>query len=129
MLQHHLCQLQSCRYSFAVSSGMACLDVVTRILKPGERIIAGDDLYGGTNRLLTYLASHGGIETDHVDTTDASKVEALLEQRAQDAKEGKCGPVKMLLLETPTNPLLKVCDLQRCARAAKDFAPDAVVVV
>ena len=131
MLQHHLCQLQNCKFSFAVSSGMACLDVVTRLLKHGERIVAGDDLYGGTNRLLGYLRSHGGIETDHVDTTDASKVEALLEQRAKDVAAGTpgIGPVTMVLLETPTNPLLKVIDLVRCAAAAKRYFPDAIVVV
>ncbi|CAD6890623.1 unnamed protein product [Tilletia controversa] len=128
MVQHHLCQLQNCKYSFCVSSGMACLDVVTRLLRTGDRIIAGDDLYGGTNRLLTYLAANSNIVTDHVDTTDASKVEALLEQRAKDAKAGTHGPVRMVLLETPTNPLLKICDLERCARAAKKFAPDAIVV-
>ncbi|KAL9931224.1 hypothetical protein V8E36_009901 [Tilletia maclaganii] len=129
MLQHHLCQLQNCNYSFAVSSGMACLDIVTRLLRAGDRIIAGDDLYGGTNRLLTYLATNNNIITDHVDTTDASKVEAVLEQRAKDAKAGTHGPVRMVLLETPTNPLLKICDLERCARAAKKFAPEAIVVV
>ncbi|CDU22517.1 related to cystathionine beta-lyase [Sporisorium scitamineum] len=129
MLQHHLCQLQNCKYSFAVSSGMACLDVITRIVKAGERIIAGDDLYGGTNRLLGYLASHQNIHTDHVDTTDASKVEEMLQQRSRDAAAGLCGKVSMVLLETPTNPCLKICDLQRCAAAAKKWAPDAVVVV
>ncbi|PWN42035.1 cystathionine beta-l [Ceraceosorus guamensis] len=129
MLQHHLCQLQNCRYSFAVSSGMACLDVITRLLKAGERIIAGDDLYGGTNRLLTYLATHGDIKTDHVDTTDADKVQEILERRAAESARGECGKVKMVLLETPTNPLLKICDLERCARAAKRFAPEAIVVV
>ena len=129
MLQHHLCQLQNCKYSFAVSSGMACLDVITRIVKAGERIIAGDDLYGGTNRLLGYLASHQNIHTDHVDTTDADKVEQMLQQRSRDAAAGLCGKVTMVLLETPTNPCLKICDLQRCAAAAKKWAPDAVVVV
>ncbi|SNX86686.1 related to cystathionine beta-lyase [Melanopsichium pennsylvanicum] len=129
MLQHHLCQLQNSKYSFAVSSGMACLDVITRIVKAGQRIIAGDDLYGGTNRLLGYLASHQNIHTDHVDTTDAAKVEHMLQQRSRDAAAGKCGKVSMLLLETPTNPCLKICDLQRCAAAAKKWAPDAVVVV
>lgn len=129
MLQHHLCQLQNCKYSFAVSSGMACLDVIARIVKAGERIIAGDDLYGGTNRLLGYLASHQNIHTDHVDTTDASKVEEMLQKRARDVAAGLCGKVSMVLLETPTNPCLKICDLQRCAAAAKKWAPDAVVVV
>ncbi|PWN48058.1 cystathionine beta-l [Violaceomyces palustris] len=129
MLQHHLCQLQNCRHSFAVSSGMACLDVITRLIKSGDRIIAGDDIYGGTQRLLGYLASHQGIHTDHVDTTDASKVEEALQKRARDYELGLCGKVSMLLLETPTNPLLKICDLERCARAAKRYAPDAIVVV
>ncbi|KDN37314.1 cystathionine beta-l [Tilletiaria anomala UBC 951] len=131
MLQHHLCQLQNCKFSFAVSSGMACLDVVTRLLKPGERIVAGDDLYGGTNRLLGYLKSHGGVETDHVDTTNAEKVEQLLEQRAKDITAGTpgIGPVKMVLLETPTNPLLRVIDLARCCKAVRRFAPDALIVV
>ncbi|KAN0062910.1 cystathionine beta-lyase [Thecaphora frezii] len=129
MLQHHLCQLQNCKYSFAVSSGMACLDVITRIVKSGERIIAGDDLYGGTNRLLGYLASHQNIHTDHIDTTNAAKVEEALERRARDAELGLSGKVKMLLLETPTNPCLKICDIERCARAAKRWAPDAIVVV
>lgn len=131
MLQHHLSQLQNCRFSFAVSSGMACLDVITRLLKPGERIVAGDDLYGGSNRLLGYLKSHGGIEADHVDTTDASKVEALLAERAQQIKDKVpgIGPVKMVLLETPTNPLIKIIDLKRCCKAAKHYFPDAIVVV
>ncbi|MCO5568449.1 hypothetical protein L7F22_022148 [Adiantum nelumboides] len=83
----------------------------------------------GQTVLLTYLATHGGIATDHVDTTDAGKVEEILQQRASDAALGQSGPVKMVLLETPTNPLLKICDLERCARAAKRFAPEAIVVV
>jgi O-acetylhomoserine/O-acetylserine sulfhydrylase-like pyridoxal-dependent enzyme len=49
---------------------MAALDVILRLLKPGDEIIAGDDLYGGTNRLLTYIKTHGGVVVHHVDTTN-----------------------------------------------------------
>lgn len=130
MLQHHLSQLQNCNYSFAVSSGMACLDVITRILKPGQRILAGDDLYGGTNRLLGFLKSHGDIITDHVDTTNSDKVEALLKQRHEEyQKDSKIGKISMVLLESPTNPLIKIIDLRKCCEAAKKWAPEALIVV
>ena len=55
LIEHHLAKISSAQHAFAVSSGMAALDVITRLLKPGDEVIAGDDLYGGTNRLLTYL--------------------------------------------------------------------------
>jgi O-acetylhomoserine/O-acetylserine sulfhydrylase-like pyridoxal-dependent enzyme len=49
---------------------MTCLDTILRLVKPGETVIAGDDIYGGTNRLLTYLSTHGGVNIIHVDTTE-----------------------------------------------------------
>ena len=54
---------------------MTCLDMILRLVKPGETVLAGDDLYGGTNRLLSYLGTHGGVDVRHVDTT---RVEELL---------------------------------------------------
>ena len=54
---------------YAVSSGMTCLDVITKMLKPGDEVIAGDDLYGGSDRLLTYLNNKGDIKVKHIDTT------------------------------------------------------------
>lgn len=53
---------------------MTCLDMTLRLVKPGETIIAGDDIYGGTNRLLTYLGTHGGVDVRHVDTTNVEKI-------------------------------------------------------
>jgi cystathionine beta-lyase/cystathionine gamma-synthase len=98
---------------------MAALDVILRLLKPGDEVVAGDDLYGGTNRLLTYIKTHGGVIIHHVDTTNPQSV---LERVAP-------GKTAMVLLESPTNPLLKIADLAKIARDVKERAPGALVVV
>lgn len=98
---------------------MAALDVITRILKPGCEVIAGDDIYGGTNRLLTYLRTHMGVTVHHVDTTDAKSVTPYL----------KAGKTAMVLLESPTNPLLKIIDIAGISALVKEKCEDAVVVV
>src|SRR5947209_16505616 len=89
--------------ALVVSSGMAALDVITRLLKSGDEVIAGDDLYGGncinsslrmtagTNRLLKYLNTNHGIGVHHIDTTDVQLVKSYLTKKTA-----------MVLLETPT---------------------------
>ncbi|KAJ6577390.1 Cys/Met metabolism PLP-dependent enzyme-domain-containing protein [Mycena capillaripes] len=118
-LEHHIAKISSAAYALTVSSGMAALDVILRILKPGDEIIAGDDLYGGTNRLLTYIRSHGGVVVHHVDTTDPASILPFIH------------PTKtaMVLLESPTNPLLKIADIAAISKDVKERAPDAIVVV
>lgn len=98
---------------------MAALDVILRILKPGDEIIAGDDLYGGTNRLLTFIRTHVGVTVHHVDTTNPDAVIPFIH------------PTKtaMVLLESPTNPLLKIADLALISKEVKERAPSAIVVV
>ncbi|KAK0223112.1 cystathionine beta-lyase [Armillaria fumosa] len=118
-LEHHIAKISSAVHAFAVSSGMAALDVILRLLKPGDEIIAGDDLYGGTNRLLTYIRTHVGVTVHHVDTTNPSTLLPLI-----DATK-----TAMVLLESPTNPLLKIADLAKISKDIKERAPDAVVVV
>ncbi|KAG8797213.1 cystathionine beta-lyase, partial [Serendipita sp. 399] len=118
-LQHHLAKIYSAQYAFTVSSGMAALDVITRLLKSGDEVIAGDDLYGGTNRLLTYLKEHNGVIVHHVDTTDPELIVPLVEP----------GKTAMVLLESPTNPLLKIADLELIANYVHRKAPEALVVV
>ena len=95
------------------------MDVITRLLKPGDEIIAGDDLYGGTNRLLGYLKSHGGVIVHHVDTTNTESIIPYV----------KAGKTAMVLLESPTNPLLKIADLAKISSNVKERAPAALVVV
>ncbi|KAK2460918.1 hypothetical protein APHAL10511_007388 [Amanita phalloides] len=118
-LEHHIAKISSAAHAFAVSSGMAALDVILRLLKPGVEVIAGDDLYGGTNRLLAYIRTHVGVTVHHVDTTDPTTLHPYLH------------PTKtaMVLLESPTNPLLKIVDLATISKDAKERAPNAVVVV
>ncbi|GBE88259.1 cystathionine beta-lyase [Sparassis crispa] len=118
-LEHHIAKISSAEHAFAVSSGMAALDIITRILKPGNEVIAGDDLYGGTNRLLTYLRTHMGVTVHHVDTTDPESVLPHLNP----------GKTAMVLLETPTNPLLKVVDIARISAMVKENCEDAIIVV
>ncbi|WVR03467.1 cystathionine beta-lyase [Kwoniella sp. DSM 27419] len=119
-LENHLARLYGATQAFALSTGMTCLDTILRLVKPGETVLAGDDIYGGTNRLLTYLSTHGGVNVIHADTTN---VEALRPHLAAGHK------VKMVLLESPTNPLLKIADLQAISDAVKAASPDALVVV
>lgn len=100
---------------------MGALDVIFRLLKPGDSIIAGNDLYGGSNRLLTYLKVHNGIHVHHVDTTDPKTVLPIL----QDSNER----VSMVLLETPTNPLLQIADIAEISASVHQYQPEAIVVV
>ncbi|KAF9466537.1 cystathionine beta-lyase [Collybia nuda] len=118
-LEHHIAKISSADHAFAVSSGMAALDVILRLLKPGDEVIAGDDLYGGTNRLLTYIRTHVGVTVHHVDTTDPTSLHAFIH------------PTKtaMVLLESPTNPLLKIADLATISKDVKERSPNAIIIV
>ncbi|PPR02595.1 hypothetical protein CVT24_002166 [Panaeolus cyanescens] len=118
-LQHHIAKISSANHAFTVSSGMAALDIILRLLKPGDEVIAGDDLYGGTNRLLTYVRTHVGVTVHHVDTTNPESLHPYIH------------PTKtaMVLLESPTNPLLKIVDIATISRDVKERAPNAIIVV
>jgi len=118
-LEHHIAKISSAAHAFAVSSGMAALDVILRLLKPGDEVIAGDDLYGGTNRLLGYIRDHVGVKVHHVDTTDPASILPFINP----------DKTAMVLLESPTNPLLKIADLALISKEVKERAPAAVVVV
>ncbi|KAG6149467.1 homoserine O- acetyltransferase [Claviceps purpurea] len=117
-LERHLAKIMNANRVLAVSSGMGALDVVTRLLRPGDEVITGDDLYGGTHRLLTYMATNQGIVVHHADTTNAKAVQERLSDKTA-----------MVLLETPTNPLIKIVDLASIARMAHETNPKALVVV
>ncbi|PLB50615.1 cystathionine beta-l [Aspergillus steynii IBT 23096] len=117
-LERHLAKVMSAQRALVVSSGMAALDVITRLLRPGDEVVTGDDLYGGTNRLLKYLATNGGIIVHHIDTTQPEKVREVLSEKTT-----------MVLLETPTNPLIKVVDIPQIAAAAHEANPNCLVAV
>ncbi|TLS28053.1 hypothetical protein PpBr36_01704 [Pyricularia pennisetigena] len=117
-LERHMAKIMNANRALAVGSGMGALDVITRLLRPGDEVITGDDLYGGTNRLLTYLSANQGIIVHHIDTTDIDRVAATVSPKTA-----------MVLLETPTNPLIKIVDVATIARAAHDRNSKALVVV
>ncbi|KAL1988597.1 hypothetical protein VTN96DRAFT_8992 [Rasamsonia emersonii] len=117
-LERHLAKIMSAQRALVVSSGMAALDVITRLLHPGDEVVTGDDLYGGTHRLLKYLTTHGGIVVHHVDTTRPECVQAVLNSKTA-----------MVLLETPTNPLIKIVDIPKVAALAHKANPNCLVVV
>jgi cystathionine beta-lyase len=100
--------------ALAFTSGMAALAAALRLAPSGTRVVAGDDLYGGTSRLLAQVAPQCGVEVRNVDTSDAAAVEAAL----FDPSDPK--PVSLLLLESPTNPRMQVADIRRlCALARR----------
>ena len=108
----------SAERALVVSSGMGALDVITRLLRPGDEVVTGDDLYGGTNRLLKYLSTNIDIVVHHVDTTNPETVKKVL------------GPkTAMVLLETPTNPLIKIVNIPTIAKAAHEMNGKTLVAV
>lgn len=117
-LERHLAKIMNANRALVVSSGMGACDVITRLLKPGDEVVTGDDLYGGTNRLLTYLKNNNGIVVHHVDTTNVDAVKTALSSKTA-----------MVLLETPTNPLIKIVDIQSIATAAHVANSAALVAV
>ena len=116
-LERHLAKIMNANRALVVSSGMGACDVITRVLKPGDEVVTGDDLYGGTNRLLNYLKDNNGVVVHHVDSTNLDAVTAVLSEKTT-----------MVLLETPTNPLIKVVDIAGIAAAAH-AANEACLVV
>ncbi|SMR53047.1 unnamed protein product [Zymoseptoria tritici ST99CH_1E4] len=117
-LERHLAKIMSANRCLAVTSGMGALDVITRVLKPGDEVLTGDDLYGGSNRLLTYLKNNGGIVVRHVDTTSLDAVSEAVNKNTA-----------MVLLESPTNPLIKICDIAAISNLAHTANPNAIVAV
>ena len=108
----------SAERALVVSSGMGALDVIARLLRPGDEVVTGDDLYGGTNRLLKYLSTQGEIIVHHVDTTSPATVKSYLSSKTA-----------MVLLETPTNPLIKIADIPTIAEYVHAANPNAIVAV
>jgi cystathionine gamma-synthase len=104
-----LAELEGGAGAVVTSSGMAALTLLTQFLEPGDTIIAPHDCYGGTFRLFEQQSKKGLFEVLFVDQTDTA---ALLEA-------AKCGP-KIILTETPSNPLLRVVDLKVIAAIASD---------
>jgi cystathionine beta-lyase/cystathionine gamma-synthase len=103
-LEAAFAELESGTHGLAFASGLAAIDVVLKTLKPGDHVIAGQDLYGGTGRLFRTNWAPLGIEFTFVDTQDAANVAAAVTERT-----------KLVWLETPTNPMMQITDIAAVA--------------
>jgi cystathionine beta-lyase/cystathionine gamma-synthase len=115
-LERNVATLEGGRYGFAFSSGMGCLDSIMKLFKAGDHIICADNVYGGTFRLLDKVLRNFGMQFTYVDARDA--------QRIADARTPNTVAV---LVETPTNPLMRITDIRAAADAA--HAMGALLIV
>ncbi len=108
-LEKNLAALENARYALCFSSGMGAIDAVIKLFKPGDEIIAGDDLYGGSYRMFTKVFEPMGIKFHFVNMS-----------RAEDIKKYIHANTRMIWLETPTNPTMQIIDIKACAAIAKE---------
>lgn len=103
-----LASLEEGRFGFGFASGCAASTTVMHLLKAGDHVVASDDLYGGTFRLFDKVIRHNGIEFSFVDMSEPENVEKAITSNT-----------KMIWIETPTNPMLKLVDIKACSDIAK----------
>ena len=115
-LQDSIAALENAKYGLCFSSGMAAIDAAIKLLSPGDEVIATNDLYGGTYRIFTKVFDKYGIKFNFVDMGNVSEVQAAVTPHT-----------KMIWAETPTNPLLKIIDIEAMSNVAKSAGALLVV--
>lgn len=106
-LEQNIAALEGAKYGYAFASGMSAIDACLKLVRSGDHVIVGDNTYGGTFRLFSQVLANYGIEFDFVDTSDAINVENVFKPNT-----------KMVFVETPTNPVMTVTDLQAVSEIA-----------
>ena len=106
-LEANLAALENGAWGLCFSSGLAATNALLDRLVPGDHVVAGNDLYGGTYRLFSKVFERYGIRFTYVDTNDPRALEAAIEEKT-----------KYVYLETPTNPLLRITDIAQAAKIA-----------
>jgi cystathionine beta-lyase/cystathionine gamma-synthase len=107
-LEDALAIIENGKFGLAFSSGVAATDAVIKLLKSGDEVIAANDMYGGTYRLFTKIFEKFGIKFHYVDMHDASTIKKYITANT-----------KLIWTETPTNPLMNICDISAIASIAK----------
>ena len=107
-LEDALASIENGARGLAFSSGLAATDCLLRLFKAGDEIIAMDDLYGGTYRMFTRIYKDSGIKFHFVDMNDIAKFQSLINENT-----------KLVWVETPTNPLMKLADIQEISKITK----------
>ncbi|MBA3889496.1 MAG: aminotransferase class V-fold PLP-dependent enzyme [Gemmatimonadaceae bacterium] len=106
-LERNVAALEGARHGFAFASGTGCLDSIMKLFRSGDHIVCGENVYGGTFRLFDRILQNFGLTFSYVDTRDANRIAEA------------CTPnTRAVLVETPTNPLMRITDLTAAAEAA-----------
>ncbi len=107
-LQTNIATLENGKHCLCFSSGMGATDAVIKLLRPGDEVITGDDLYGGSYRMFTKIFEPYGIKFHFIDLTDAQNISKHINKNT-----------KLIWAETPTNPTMKIVDIEACSAIAK----------
>lgn len=107
-LENALASIENGTHGFAFGSGLAATDSVMKLMNPGDEIIAMDDLYGGSYRMFTRIYERYGLKFEFVDMTNVSNIEKKITDKT-----------KLIWIETPTNPLMKIADIQAICELVK----------
>ncbi|KAI9550701.1 cystathionine gammasynthase [Daphnia sinensis] len=107
-LEDCLAALENAKYGLAFSSGMGATDAVMKLLAPGDEVITGNDLYGGSYRIFTKIFSNYGIKFHFIDMTDSENVQKYVNDQT-----------KLIWIETPTNPTMQIVDIEAVSKIAK----------
>ncbi len=116
VLEDVVAKLENGDAGFAFSTGLAAIDAVLKLLSAGDEIIAVDDIYGGAYRLFTHVYEKLGIKVHYVDTTEVSNIAEKISSKT-----------KLIWIESPTNPTLKVSDINEISKIAKSI--EALLIV
>ena len=101
-LEQNLAALENGKFGLCFGSGLAAIDAIIKLLKPGDEVISTNDLYGGTYRIFNSIFEPFGIKFHFIGMDDSSKIESLINENT-----------KMLWAETPTNPMLNIVDIEK----------------
>jgi cystathionine gamma-lyase/cystathionine beta-lyase len=108
-LEKCLASLENAKHGLCFSSGMGATDAVAKLLKPGDEVITGNDLYGGTYRMFTKVYEPMGVKFHFIDLLDPNNIKNYINTNT-----------KLIWIETPTNPTMQIVDIVACSKIAKD---------
>ena len=110
-LESAYAQIENGKFGLAFSSGVAATDAVMKLLQPGNEVICGNDMYGGTYRLFSKVFERFGIKFHYVNMQEANNIRQYINENT-----------KLIWAETPTNPLMNICDIAALAKIAKEHS-------